>query len=85
MTGHPTHDVNVRLYGKAGYPSKEGYLTYWGPSPPCKQALSNNNGDGNENVEKAIREHKENNNFALASRFFVLCFAVTARLRRENA
>ena len=27
----------------------------------------------------------QNNNFALASRFFVHFFAVTARLRRENA
>ena len=50
MAGHPTYDVNVRLYGQAGY------LTYWGPSPPCKQALSNNNGDNNENVEKAKGE-----------------------------
>ena len=56
MAGHPTYDVNVRLYGQAGYPTKEGYLTYWGPSSPCKQALSNNNGDNNENVEKAIGE-----------------------------
>ena len=46
------------------------------------------NGDGNENVKKKRNKFiliKQNNNFARASRFFVHFFAVTARLRRENA
>ena len=35
--------------------------------------------------QKNNRFDKQNNNFARASRFFVHFFAVTARLRRENA
>ena len=38
----------------------------------------------NENVKKSNRFNNQNN-FARASRFFVYFFAVTARLRRENA
>ena len=34
---------------------------------------------------KSTRFNQQNNNFARASRFFVHFFAVTARLRRENA
>jgi len=39
----------------------------------------------NEKGTKAIGLDQQNNNFARASRFFVHFFAVTARLRRENA
>ena len=35
--------------------------------------------------QKSNRFNNQNNNFARASRFFVHFFAVTARLRRENA
>ena len=47
--------------------------------------LRNDDVDGNENGKKAIGLDWQNNNFARASRFFVHFFAVTARLRRENA
>ena len=36
-------------------------------------------------LHKSNRFNNQNNNFAGASRFFVHFFAVTARLRRENA
>ena len=43
-------------------------------------------GDGNGNVKKkTIGYDLQNNNFTSASRFSVHFFAVTARLRRENA
>ena len=43
-------------------------------------------GNGNENVKQAIGLfNSQNNNFALASRFLVHFFPVTARLRRGNA
>ena len=48
-------------------------------------SFSNDDGDGNENVKKSNRFIEQNNKFARASRFFVHFFAVTARLRRENA
>ena len=48
-------------------------------------SFSNDYGDGNENVKTAIGLLNKNNKFARASRFFVHFFAVTARLRRENA
>ena len=48
-------------------------------------SFSNDDGDGNENAKKINGFVKQNNIFARASRFFVHFFAVTARLRRENA
>ena len=48
-------------------------------------SLSNEDSDGNGNGKKAIGLHWQNNNFARASCFFVHFFAVTERLRRENA
>ena len=42
-------------------------------------------GDGGEELQKSNRFSNQNNTFARASRFFVHFFAVTARLRRENA
>ena len=48
-------------------------------------SFSNDEGDGNEDVKKAIGLITQNNNFARASRFFVLFFTVLVRLRRENA
>ena len=48
-------------------------------------SFSNDHGDGNEDVKKAIRFIEQNNKFARASRFFLHFFAVTAPLRRENA
>ena len=59
-----------------------------GVTPPAKLSigsLSNDDGDVNENANKAIGLDWQNNNFARASRFFVHVLAVTARLRRENA
>ena len=47
--------------------------------------LTQHDVDGNDNVNKAIGLNQQNNNVAHASRFFVHFFAVTARLRRENA
>ena len=59
------------------------------PLPPIGN-LSNDDGDGdgdgNENGKKSNRFRlAKKNNFARASRFFVHFFALTARLRRENA
>ena len=48
-------------------------------------SLSNDDGDVNENSKKAVGLDWQNNNFARASRFFVLFFAVVARLRCETA
>ena len=48
-------------------------------------SLSNDDGDVNENGTKTIGLDWQNNNFARASRFLVHFFAVTARLRCENA
>ena len=47
--------------------------------PLTLASLSNDDGDGNENGQKAIGSDKQNNNFARASRFFVHFFAVVAR------
>ena len=41
-------------------------------------SLSNDDGDGNENGNKAIGLDWQNNNFTRASRFFVHFFAVVA-------
>ena len=59
-----------------------------GVTPPAKLStgsLSNDDGDVNENGNKAIGSEWQNNNSSRASRFFVYVLAVTARLRRENA
>ena len=48
-------------------------------------SFSNDDGDGNENVKKAMGLDWQNNNFARASRFFVHFYAVAARLERESA
>ena len=61
---------------------------HMGVTRPAKLSLgslSNDDGDVNENANKAIGLDWQNNNFARASRFFVHVLAVTARLRRENA
>ena len=52
-----------------------------------KGRLSNEDGDGIENREKAIGLDWQNNNFARASRFcvYVHFLVVVARLRRESA
>ena len=53
---------------------------------PQKGALATKvYGDVNENGKKAIGSDWKNNYNARASRFFVRFFAVTARIRRENA
>ena len=53
---------------------------------PTIRSFSNDDGDENKNVQKAIGSVIEpNTKFARASRFFLHFFAVTARLRRENA
>ena len=59
--------------------SRTAFLTriQWG-------TLRSDDGNGNENGKKA-RSNKQNDNSARASRFFVHFFAVTARIRRENA
>ena len=50
----------------------------------CRE-LSNDDGDVNENGKKAKGLDWQNNSSARASRFFVHFFALTARLRHENA
>ena len=59
--------------------SRTAFLTriQWG-------TLRSDDSNGNENGKKA-RSNKQNHNSARASRFFVHFFAVTARIRRENA
>ena len=49
------------------------------------ETMSNDDSDGNENGKKAKGLDWQNNNFALALRFFVHFFAVAARLQRESA
>ena len=53
--------------------------------PPLLGSLSNNDGDVNENGKKAIGLDWQNYNFVHASHFFINFYAVTARLRCENA
>ena len=48
-------------------------------------SLRNDDGDGNRNGKKAIGLDWQNNNFAIASRFFVHFSTVIARLQRETA
>ena len=51
------------------------------------ESLSNDDGDDNEygkKNKKTIGLYKQNNYFALASRFFVHFLAVDARLRHET-
>jgi len=45
----------------------------------------NGNGNGNEDVKKAVGLDKQNNNSERASHFFLHFFAVSVRLRSENA
>ena len=49
------------------------------------QSAGNDDGDGNENGKKSNRFIQQNDNFARAAHFSVHFFAVTTRLRRENA
>ena len=46
--------------------------------------LKSDDGDGNEDVKKAIGLITKKNNISRASHFFVHFFAVTAGLRRET-
>ena len=48
-------------------------------------SFSNDDGDGNENVKKAIGLLSRTTSLQVDHTFFVHFFAVTARLRRENA
>ena len=48
-------------------------------------SFSNDDGDGNENVKTAIGLSSKTTSLQRALRFFVHFFAVTARLRLENA
>ena len=48
-------------------------------------SFSNDDGDGNENVKKAIGLLSKTTSLHVDHTFFVRFFAVTARLRRENA
>ena len=47
--------------------------------------FSNDDGDSNENVKKAIGLLSKTTSLHVDHTFFVRFFAVTARLRRENA
>ena len=49
------------------------------------ESLSNDDGDGNENSEKAIGLDKQNNNFARGSYFYAHFSAIIARLQRASA
>ena len=48
-------------------------------------SFSNDDGDGNENVKKAIGLWSNKTSLHAQHTFFVHFFAITARLRRENA
>ena len=48
-------------------------------------SFSNDDGDSNENVKKAIGLLSKTTSFHVHLFFFVHFFAVTARLQRENA
>ena len=48
-------------------------------------SFSNDDGDGNQDVKKAIGLLGKTTTFARASRFFVHFSTVLARLRRKNA
>ena len=54
-------------------------------SPSLLLSSTNDNGDVSENGKTRLGLDWPNNNSARALRFFVHSFAVTARLRRENA
>ena len=61
---------------------------HMGVTPRAKlsiRRLSNDHGDVNENVNKAIGLNWQNNNVVRASRSIVHVLALTARLQRENA
>ena len=48
-------------------------------------SFSSDDGDGSENLKKAMGLINKNNNFARAAHLFVHFSAVTARLRRLNS
>ena len=48
-------------------------------------SIDDGSGNGNEDVKKVVGLDKQNNNSERASHFFLHFFAVSARLRRENA
>ena len=63
-------------------------INVWGYTEilPILGSFSNDDGDGNQDVKKAVGLlRKITTDFARASRFFVHFFTVLARLRRENA
>ena len=62
-------------------PPKRVSSPTWGPPHPRKQVLRSDD----ETATRINRFKKQNKTFARASRFFVNFFAVSARLRRENA
>ena len=58
-------------------------IVCWADAAKLIWTLRNYDGDGKENVKKAIGFNEQNNNSACASHFFVHFFAVPAQLRRE--
>ena len=83
----------IQLVVKAGLEPPHGLIatsTRWPLDHPALLpvglgTLRSDDGDGGEERQKSNRFSNQNNTFARASRFFVHFFAVTARLRRENA
>ena len=76
--------VTIPNFGHFWLHSVTEYKPY--PDLLCSalESLSNDDGEGNENVKKAVGLDLQNNNFAGALRFFVYSFAVTARPRRKK-
>ena len=54
------------------------FVTHPGVLPVTTGSFSNDDGDGNQDVKKAIGLDWQNDNFARASHFFVHFFTVTA-------
>ena len=68
-----------------GFTTSASAFFYSFTSTNGDRSLSNDDGDGKENGEKAMDLDWQNNNYSRALPFFAHFFAVVARLRRENA
>ena len=86
------HMINATIANRGESPETVNTVTTQGVKTADWQGTTiermNNDdgdGDGNENGKKAKGLDWQNNNFALALRFFVHFFAVAARLQRESA
>ena len=84
------HMINATIANRGASPETVNTVTTQGVKTAdwqgtTTETMSNDDSDGNENGKKAKGLDWQNNNFALALRFFVQFFAVAARLQRESA